>query len=185
MVEAVVGKDNDYGFVGKDGREFSAPLDLKTLPFWVYAEYVDRATQGRCRYVLIDGLLPDADKPLAAGGDIDVGIAQQVPAVLRDCGQGFEIVSREVYDSLFDASFESAYLKGKGRPPVGAGVAQGLARDYVRRLVVAFGGRDALKRQFAQTPGSLDHLEDALEAALAEAGVIRAVQPGGPSGLAR
>ena len=95
MVEAVVGKGNDYGFVGKDGREFSAPLDLKTLPFWVYAEYVDRAAPGRCRYVLVDGLLPDAYKPLPASGDIDVGVAEIVPAVLRDCGQGFEVVAQE------------------------------------------------------------------------------------------
>lgn len=146
MIETAVGKDNGYGVVDADGHAFGKPLDFSTLPYWIYADYRDRAPPGGCRYVLVDGLLPDADKRLPAAGDVEVSDAEQATAVLRDCGRGFEVVSREVYDSFFGEPFKSAYLKGAGEPPIEGGAVRGLARDYVDRLIRAFGGKDALRR---------------------------------------
>jgi hypothetical protein len=106
---------------------------------------------GRCRYALIDGLTPNQYEPQPEVGRISVHQQGDSAAVLRNCGRGFEVVSREAYGSIFDEPFESAHLRGKGGPPVGADVAEGLARDYVRRLITAFGGKSALRRAFGQS----------------------------------
>jgi hypothetical protein len=150
IIEAEMGKGNNYGFVRKDGSKFSAPLDVATIPEWVYAEYLDNTPDYRCRYVLIDGLRPDAYKPLPAVGDIEVVPDEVEPAVLRNCGSGFEIVSRENFSSIFAMSFESESLTDRAGPLVGDNVPKGLAHDYVQRLIVAFGGKDALKRKLEQ-----------------------------------
>jgi hypothetical protein len=181
IIEAEMGKGNHYGFIRKDGTKFSAALDVATMPEWVYAEYVDNGTHYRCRYVLIDGLRPDAYKPLPAVGDIDVVPNEVDSAVLRNCGSGFEIVSQENFSSIFAKSFESASLKGKGGPPVGGHVPKGLAHDYVQRLIVAFGGKDALKRKLEQVESHRNGWVDnngrhypVLRSALTELGVVKA-----------
>jgi hypothetical protein len=150
IIEAQMGKGNNYGFIRKDGSEFSAPLDLATIPEWVYAEYIDSGPGYRCSYVLVDGLRPNAYKPLPAVGGIDVVPDAVSSAVLRNCGSGFEIVSQENLSSIFAKPIESASLNDKVGPPFGGKVPKGLAQDYVERLIVAFGGKDAFKRKLEQ-----------------------------------
>jgi hypothetical protein len=183
MIEAEIGKGNSYGFIRKDGSRFSAPLDVATVPEWVYAEYLDSGPDYRCRYALIDGLRPDAYKPLPAVGDIEVVPDEVDPAVVRNCGSGFEIVSQENFRSIFAKSFESASLKGKAGPPVGGDVPKGLAHDYVQRLIVAFGGKDAFGRKIEQLQSKrIDWLDNnarhypVLRSELVDLGIVKAAE---------
>ena len=102
--------------------------------------------------------MPDRYKPLPEVGDVPVGQDPADWVVVRNCGHGFELVSREGYDGgMFDGS--GAFLSYlKGPLPIGDidEVRKGLMRDYVQRLLRAFGGKAALQNKldegFKQPP---------------------------------
>ena len=146
MIAADIGKGNSWSVYGSNGRTHLEALNLATIPFWIYAEYRDIKPKLTCQYVLIDGLVPASYKSIPEAGKIAVGEDEANAAVLKDCGKGFELVSREVYGSIFDAPFRSAYLTGEKRV-VGAEIAKGLAHDYVEKLLNAFGGRAQLQKK--------------------------------------
>jgi hypothetical protein len=171
MIEAVVGPGT-WGFLGSDGKEYERPLNLATVPFWQYASYVDTASKNRCRYNLIDGFLPAPyDKiPLA---EAIKGVEEEAStAVIRNCGRGFEVVSREVYGSVFDNDYDfmSPYLAEYNltSEPVGKAVPDGLAKDYVTRLIHAFGSRQTLQSQLNRVGKHGDFLDRLKAALLAE-----------------
>lgn len=148
MITPVFAEAGDYGFRHPDGKTDSKPLNLDGLPFWIYAEYRDRGS--KCQYDLIDGFGPAPYTPLPEAGAIPLRADPITSTVVRNCGRGFELVTRLSYDpDFFSRGFRSPYLAG--HPPVGDTVKRALLHDYVKRLIVAFGGKSALEKRFAES----------------------------------
>ena len=142
MVAADFADAGDYRFRRPDGKLESKPLDLNGLPFWIYAKYRDH--KSKCQYDLIGGFRPDPVKSLPGVGPIPVHEDPAASAVVRNCGPGFELVARVAYDpDFFDSGFRSPYLRS--HPFVSNEIKKGLMRDYVKRLITAFGGKSAFQ----------------------------------------
>lgn len=190
MVEADIGmssapEDDALDFYGKDGRVYKGYVDMGALPFWILASYVQHAGDTQCAYFWIDGLKPyflfDGWSPenIPDFKPLPLSQSEELEAVVRDCGKGFEIVNREAYEkSIFSEGFDSPYLNG-GKPDVSADVPIGLARDYVRRLLSGFGGTAAVQAEFAngECKQYFDYLFafTPLKAALTAAGIKREI----------
>ncbi|HEY2071775.1 MAG TPA: hypothetical protein VGG48_19600 [Rhizomicrobium sp.] len=180
MVETDFEDGADWGFVDASGKAFIRPLDLTEVPFWIYATYESRDSHGTCRYALIDGLVPSLYKNIPAEGKVSVVESDANAAVVRDCGNGgFELVSRESYDSALYYPYKSAYLAHLGGPQISDDtVAKGLARDYVERLLDAFGGPAPLQKKLdeAATRTGSETIAPVLYRALIAAGLRVAPQ---------
>jgi hypothetical protein len=177
MVAADLGEGNSYSRYGSNGKLYAGSLNLNTIPFWVYAQYLDAKPSTKCQYVLMDGLTPRSYEPIPKSGNVMVVENEANAAVLRNCGAGFEVVSRESYGSIFDAPFRSAYLAAGNNQVIGDEIPMGLARDYVNRLLGAFGGRVALQKRLdeagKQNSGTqtFDDIPKLLRAELVRAGI--------------
>ena len=174
MISVDLGTGNSWGARESKGKLRRKPLDLSSLPFWIYAKYEDAGAVGTCSYTLIDGLVPPLYKDLPEKGDILLVENEANAAVVRDCGRGLELVSREAYDSIFDDQFRSAYLRSPqmDQTPTSV-VASELARDYAARLLSAFGGRVQLQKKVDEAGGrkAMNVIPRSLASALIAAGV--------------
>lgn len=157
MITADLGKGIEYDIIGADGVTRKGDIDVSKVPFWIYSQHSETSVNG-CKYVLIDGLTPPAYKPVNPIEVVKVVENQANAAVLRDCGGGYSLVSREVYGSVFDPSFVSPYLLGGDRK-ISSGVVDGLARDLVSRLLIAFGGRAGVQNKISAAKKELGATE--------------------------
>lgn len=175
MIAADFVDAGNYSFYGPNGELHAKPLDLNGLPFWIYAEYLD--SESKCQYDFIEGLRPPPHKQLPEVGSIFVREDPAASAVVRNCGRGFELVSREGYVSIYDSQFHSPYLAGN--PSIGGEVKKGLIRDYVNRLLTAFGGKvvlqnkldEGLRRAKQEHPQHAYVIMEPLAAVLVAAGI--------------
>ena len=154
MVEAAA-VPGTWAFMGSDGKVYDEVPKLDAVPFWIYAAFADAKSAKQCRYVLVDGLIPQPYEIIPARGDIAGVEFDGAATVLRDCGHGFETVSKENYESVFDPSFGSGDLSGNEPTPEfrNDAVPAALAKDYVDRLIKAFGGKAALQSRLDVATG--------------------------------
>jgi hypothetical protein len=153
MIASVFPRGDTYAFHGPNGQSDSKPLDLNGLPFWIYAEYRDN--ESKCQYDFIGGLSPDPYNPLPKVGAIPVAWAPADEVVVRNCGRGFELVSLEGYDGgMLGADKSDPFVSHlTGNQPIGDvdEVRKGLIRDFVQRLLRAFGGKAALQNKLDES----------------------------------
>lgn len=143
QVKAAFQGTDKFKEIDEYGNITTIQIDLNSVPYWLYARYTE-LKPNKCEYVLVDGftrLFPnglDLDEPIEKAPikwiDQDFGAV-----IMRDCGTGYNVISSESYDSIFDEQDDSLLSKL---------VIEGLADDYVNRLLKAFNGKSELYKLF-------------------------------------